>query len=70
LPPNLALLQTVAEETGGKAGATAAEIFDAGSDSGQRSTPLWPWLSLLAMFGYLMDILLRRLPYAWRKLGS
>ena len=70
LPPNLALLQTVAAETGGKTGASAAEIFDAGGDSGRRSTPLWPWLSLLAMFGYLIDILLRRLPYAWRKLGS
>jgi len=70
LPPNLELLQTVAVETGGKAGASAGEIFDAGDDSGRRSTPLWPWLALLAMVGYLMDVLLRRLPYAWRRLGS
>jgi uncharacterized protein YegL len=70
LPPNIGLLQTVAIETGGKMGADTAEIFDAGDDSGQRSTPLWPWLALAAMFAYLGDVLLRRLPYAWRKLGS
>ncbi len=70
LPPNLDLLQTVARETGGKVGVTAAEIFEVGEDSGQRSTPLWPWLAMLALFAYLMDLLLRRLPYAWRRLGS
>ena len=70
LPPNLDLLQTVAYETGGKLGATTAEIFEVGEDSGPRSTPLWPWLALLALFAYLTDLLLRRLPYAWRRLGS
>lgn len=70
LPPNLDLLQTVAVETGGKIGSSAGEIFDAGEDRGQRSTPLWPWLALLALFAYLLDVLLRRLPYAWRRLGS
>ncbi|UCD69250.1 MAG: VWA domain-containing protein, partial [Betaproteobacteria bacterium] len=67
LPPNLDLLQTVALETGGKLGATTEEIFEVGEDSGQRSMPLWPWLALVALFAYLMDLLLRRLPYAWRR---
>lgn len=70
LPPNIDLLQTVAAETGGKIGAQPDEIFAAGVDSGQRSSPLWPWLALLALFAYLMDILVRRLPWAWRILGS
>ena len=70
LPPNLELLQTIADETGGKMVTSAEEIFVAGKDSAQSASALWPWLALLALFAYLMDILLRRLPYAWRKLGS
>jgi uncharacterized membrane protein len=70
LPPNIDLLQTIAAETGGKLGPSAEEIFDPGDDIGQRATPLWPWLALAALLFYLADILLRRLPYAWRRLGS
>ncbi len=70
LPPNVDLLQMVAVQTGGKLGATAADIFDSAGDGGQRSVPLWPWLALAGLFAYLMDLLLRRLPYAWRRLGS
>jgi hypothetical protein len=70
LPPNLGLLRTIANETGGKVGPSIEEIFDTQGDLGQRSSPLWPWLALAALFAYLMDILLRRLPYAWRRLGS
>ncbi len=70
LPPNLALLRTIAAETGGKMGSSPEEIFDAGDDIGQRATPLWPWLAIAALLFYLIDILLRRLPYAWRRLGS
>jgi Ca-activated chloride channel family protein len=70
LPPNLDLLGTIADETGGKVRPSIEEIFDTQGDTGQRSTPLWPWLALAALIAYLMDILLRRLPYAWRRLGS
>jgi Ca-activated chloride channel family protein len=70
LPPNLGLLRTIANETGGKVGPSIEEIFDTQGDLGKRSSPLWPWLALAALFAYLMDILLRRLPYAWRRLGS
>jgi hypothetical protein len=70
LPPNIGLLQKIAAETGGKLGPSVEEIFDPGEDIGKRATPLWPWLALAALFFYLTDILLRRLPYAWRRLGS
>ncbi len=70
LPPNLDLLKTIADETGGKVGPSIEEIFDTQGDAGQRSSPLWPWLALVALIAYLVDILLRRLPYAWRRLGS
>ena len=70
LPPNIELLRTIAAETGGKLGPSAEEIFAPGDDTGSRATPLWPWLALAALLFYLTDILLRRLPYAWRRLGS
>lgn len=70
LPPNLGLLRTIADETGGKVGPSIEEIFDRQGDAGQRSARLWPWLALAALIAYLMDILLRRLPYAWHRLGS
>ena len=70
LPPNLGLLKTIADETGGKVAPSIEEIFDTQGDAGQRTSALWPWLALAALIAYLMDILLRRLPYAWRRLGS
>jgi Ca-activated chloride channel homolog len=70
LPPNLDLLQTIANETGGKVGPSIEEVFATQGDQGKRSSPLWPWLAIAALFTYLVDILLRRLPYAWRRLGS
>ena len=70
LPPNLEMLKLISLETGGAMSPSISEIFDPGDDRGQRSPPLWPWLSLVALFAYLMDVLLRRLPYAWRRLGS
>ncbi len=69
LPPNLGLLKTIADETGGKMAPSIEEIFEAQGDLGQRSSPLWPWLALAALFAFLADILLRRSPYAWHRLG-
>lgn len=70
LPPNMALLKTIADETGGKVGAAVEDIFDSQGDAGNRSYPLWPWLALAGLIAFLLDILIRRLPYAWRRLGS
>jgi uncharacterized membrane protein len=65
-PPDLPLLQAVAERTGGKVGASVAEIFDAQGDRGARRTPLWPWLVGAALAVYLLDIALRRAPWLRR----
>ncbi|MEX0958221.1 MAG: VWA domain-containing protein [Burkholderiales bacterium] len=70
LPPNVALLTAVSDETGGKLGATLDEMFATQGDRGQRSHPLWPWLAAFALLAFLLDILLRRAPFAWRWLGS
>lgn len=70
LPPNLALLETLAEETGGKVAPTVEEIFAAQGDHSQVTRVLWPWFALLALLSFLADILVRRSPLAWRWLGS
>ena len=70
LPPNIGLLTTISDQTGGKVGPSIEEVFNTQGDLGKRTSPLWPWLALAALLVYLIDVLLRRLPYAWRRLGS
>ncbi|MGH8631210.1 MAG: VWA domain-containing protein [Burkholderiales bacterium] len=69
-PPNLALLEAIAAQTGGKMTARIEEVFDPRGDSGRKSRVLWPWLATLALALYLADIFTRRAPIAWRWLGS
>ncbi|MGH8677538.1 MAG: VWA domain-containing protein, partial [Burkholderiales bacterium] len=70
LPPNLRFLESIARHTGGKLAPSIAEVFDSRGDHGNQSRTLWPWLALAALVAYLFDILLRRAPFAWRRLGS
>ncbi len=65
-PPNTALLQALAAQTGGKLGASVAEIFDPQGDRGRSRTPLWPWLAALGLALYLCDVFLRRAPWVRR----
>jgi len=60
LPPDVPLLQALAQQTGGKVAPTAAEIFAAGGDRGHTQRSLWPWLAAAALLCYLADIALRR----------
>jgi len=65
-PPDVELLASLAAQTGGKLGPTVSEIF---ADQGERSrsrTPLWPWFAAAALACYLLDLALRRLPWARR----
>jgi len=62
-PPDLDLLQAVAAQTGGKVGASVAEIFDPQGDHGVSRKPLWPWFAAAALVLYLLDILARRAPF-------
>ncbi len=70
LPPNVALLTAVAEQTGGKFAPSMSEVFEALGDEGRYSRALWPWLVLAALAFYLIDILMRRAAFAWRRFGS
>ena len=65
-PPNVALLTTISEETGGKLLAGNDEIFADYGESASVPTPLWPLLAGLALVGYLLDIAMRRAPWFWR----
>jgi uncharacterized membrane protein/uncharacterized protein YegL len=70
LPPNLELLRTLAEETGGKLAPSIAEVFAHNGDHSRVSRTLWPWLAVLALLLYLLDIAVRRAAPAWRWLGD
>jgi uncharacterized membrane protein len=65
-PPNLELLEAIAQQTGGKVGASVAEIFDPQGDRGISRKPLWPWLAAAALVLYLLDILVRRAAFVRR----
>jgi len=64
--PDLELLEALAKQTGGKVGASVAEIFDPQGDSGVERRPLWPWLAAAALLLYLVDILMRRAAFVRR----
>jgi uncharacterized membrane protein/uncharacterized protein YegL len=69
-PPDLELLETLAAQTGGKVGASVAEIFAAQGDHGVRHTALWPWLAAIGLLLYLCDIAVRRAPWFRRWLDT
>jgi Ca-activated chloride channel family protein len=69
-PPNMGLLKAIAEQTGGKVAPTVEELFARNGDQSRHSYPLWPWLALAGLLAYLLDVFLRRAPWAWRRLGS
>ena len=64
------LLETLAAQTGGKVGASVAEIFAAQGDRGVSRTALWPWLAAIGLLLYLCDIAVRRAPWFRRWLDS
>jgi len=59
-PPDVALLEAIARDTGGAFDPTPAEIFDVGADRAPTSTALWPLLAALAAVLWLGDLALRR----------
>ena len=62
-PPNVELLRTLAEATGGRLAPQTAQVFDPGSDRGSKRQGLWPWFAAAALVVYLLDIAVRRAPW-------
>jgi uncharacterized membrane protein len=69
-PANNDLLNEIAVQTGGKFLPDVGEIFDDYGETASVPTPLWPWLSLLALFSFFMDIAVRRAPWFWRRFSG
>lgn len=69
LPPADEALAALAAETGGVVAPTIGEVLAAGGDRVVRSRDLWPFLALLALVAYLLDLSVRRTPWLWTRLG-
>jgi uncharacterized membrane protein len=59
-PADTALLETIAQTTGGAAGATPEALGSTAGTSRVSRRALWPFMVVLALFAWLADILLRR----------
>ena len=69
-PPNTALLNEIALQTGGGYLPDVGDIFDDYGETASVPTPLWPWLSALALLAFFLDIAVRRAPWFWRRLAG
>ena len=69
-PPNTPLLDEIAVQTGGRYLPDVGDIFDDYGETAFVPTPLWPWLSALALLAFFMDIAVRRAPWFWRRLAG
>ena len=69
-PANTELLDEIAVQTGGKFLPEVEEIFDDYGETASVPTPLWPWLSALALISFFLDIAVRRAPWFWRRFAG
>ena len=60
-PPNTDLLRAVALDTGGTFQPKATEIFATQGETTALPTPLWPYLAVIGLILYIVDVLMRRL---------
>ncbi len=60
-PPNTDLLRAISSETHGRFQPKTEDIFDPNGETTALPTPLWPYLTSLALLLYLADVLLRRI---------
>ena len=69
-PANTELLDEIAVRTGGRFLPEVGEIFDDYGETASVATPLWPWLSALALISFFLDIAVRRAPWFWRRFAG
>jgi hypothetical protein len=69
-PANTELLTEIAEQTGGGFLPDVSEVFDDYGETASVPTPLWPWLSALALISFFFDIAIRRAPWFWRRFAG
>lgn len=59
-PPNTDLLRAMSRETNGRFQPAAQDIFDPQGETTEIPTPLWPYLTVVALVLYIGDVFLRR----------
>lgn len=59
-PPNTDLLRAMSSETNGRFQPGAQDIFDPQGETTEIPTPLWPYLTAMALVLYIGDVFLRR----------
>ena len=69
-PVNTELLDEIAVYTGGEFLPDVSEIFDDYGETASVPTPLWPWLSALALISFFLDIAVRRGSWFWRRFAG
>lgn len=62
-PTNEELLQSLARMTGGTYNPTPESIFGVTDRVAERATPLWPYLILIALGVFLVDVAVRRIDF-------
>ena len=71
--PDPTLAADLAGITGGRVAPEVASFFDPAPSLGRSARPVWPWLVIVALFVFLVDVGLRRLVLvegdgaAWRQ---
>jgi uncharacterized membrane protein len=60
-PPNTESLRSISNETKGRFQPRPEDIFEPNGETTASPTPLWPYLTALALVLYVTDVLLRRL---------
>ena len=67
LPVDVPLLRALSDQTGGVFAPRAEDIFRARADGGASNMPLWRHCAALALLLFLLDILVRRARWRWRR---
>ena len=62
LPPDVALLKALSEQTGGIFMPRTEQVFALDGDTGQVSRALWRYCAAAALAAFLLDLLVRRMP--------
>ena len=62
--PDVTLATDVAEITGGRVDPLPAAVFDPAPRVGNAETPIWTWITAIAMLLFFLDISLRRLVFS------
>jgi len=62
--PDVTLARDLAEITGGRVGVLPSAVFDPAPRVGNAETPIWTWLTAIAMVLFFLDVSLRRLVFS------